>query len=145
MMWKQVIFFFRLFSKKCLLFLKSYGSISKLSDAAHFRVWRSLVSRLNGVQEALSSNLNTRTKTCISKEVQVFSFVRSAGENIKPRIPFGIRGLSFRKQGGQLLDHGNAHGGHGFDGTQSDADAGESFLHSGSFPGCRDVLHHYIP
>jgi hypothetical protein len=27
------------------------------------RVWRSLVSRLNGVQEALSSNLNTRTIT----------------------------------------------------------------------------------
>ena len=28
---------------------------------ADIRVWRSLVSRLNGVQEALSSNLNTRT------------------------------------------------------------------------------------
>ena len=27
------------------------------------RVWRSLVSRLNGVQEASSSNLDTRTKT----------------------------------------------------------------------------------
>ena len=27
------------------------------------RVWRSLVSRLNGVQEALSSNLSTRTKS----------------------------------------------------------------------------------
>ena len=28
----------------------------------NIRVWRSLVSRLNGVQEALSSNLNTRTR-----------------------------------------------------------------------------------
>ena len=28
----------------------------------HIRVWRSLVSRLNGVQEASSSNLDTRTK-----------------------------------------------------------------------------------
>ena len=35
--------------------------VSSLRTAA-FRVWRSLVSRLNGVQEALSSNLNTRTK-----------------------------------------------------------------------------------
>ena len=29
---------------------------------AFIRVWRSLVSRLNGVQEASSSNLDTRTK-----------------------------------------------------------------------------------
>ena len=28
----------------------------------NIRVWRSLVSRLNGVQEASSSNLDTRTK-----------------------------------------------------------------------------------
>ena len=32
-------------------------------NSAKIRVWRSLVSRLNGVQEALSSNLSTRTKT----------------------------------------------------------------------------------
>ena len=31
-------------------------------DCKHIRVWRSLVSRLNGVQEASSSNLDTRTK-----------------------------------------------------------------------------------
>ena len=30
-------------------------------NTVHFRVWRSLVSRLNGVQEAASSNLVTRT------------------------------------------------------------------------------------
>ena len=30
---------------------------------AVIRVWRSLVSRLNGVQEALSSNLSTRTRS----------------------------------------------------------------------------------
>ena len=31
-------------------------------NASKIRVWRSLVSRLNGVQEASSSNLDTRTK-----------------------------------------------------------------------------------
>ena len=41
---------------------KSYAIINKLSGRQqNIRVWRSLVSRLNGVQEALSSNLNTRT------------------------------------------------------------------------------------
>ena len=41
----------------------SCGILIKLTCAAemNIRVWRSLVSRLNGVQEALSSNLNTRT------------------------------------------------------------------------------------
>ena len=32
-------------------------------DASKIRVWRSLVSRLNGVQEAAGSNPVTRTKT----------------------------------------------------------------------------------
>ena len=41
---------------KTVLFL--VGCLRKL----HIRVWRSLVSRLNGVQEASSSNLDTRTK-----------------------------------------------------------------------------------
>ena len=38
--------------------------ISRSGDTCgkKIRVWRSLVSRLNGVQEALSSNLSTRTK-----------------------------------------------------------------------------------
>ena len=41
---------------------KRYAIITKLSGRQqNIRVWRSLVSRLNGVQEALSSNLNTRT------------------------------------------------------------------------------------
>ncbi len=39
----------------------------------NIRVWRSLVSRLNGVQEASSSNLDTRTKnTVVLKETTVF-------------------------------------------------------------------------
>ena len=33
-----------------------------MAAVVDIRVWRSLVSRLNGVQEALSSNLNTRTR-----------------------------------------------------------------------------------
>ena len=37
----------------------SYRSRQGTDD---IRVWRSLVSRLNGVQEASSSNLDTRTK-----------------------------------------------------------------------------------
>ena len=41
---------------KTVVFLVGY--LRKL----HIRVWRSLVSRLNGVQEASSSNLDTRTK-----------------------------------------------------------------------------------
>ena len=40
------------------------------------RVWRSLVSRLNGVQEASSSNLDTRTKKLKQHLLfQLFSFV----------------------------------------------------------------------
>ena len=40
---------------------------------AFIRVWRSLVSRLNGVQEASSSNLDTRTKKALnSKEFSAF-------------------------------------------------------------------------
>ena len=34
---------------------------SSCLNVKHIRVWRSLVSRLNGVQEASSSNLDTRT------------------------------------------------------------------------------------
>ena len=33
-----------------------------IRNEVNIRVWRSLVSRLNGVQEASSSNLDTRTK-----------------------------------------------------------------------------------
>ena len=48
------------------------------------RVWRSLVSRLNGVQEALSSNLSTRTKKkdiCFA-DVFLFGFHRPEGGSI---------------------------------------------------------------
>ena len=40
--------------------------------AKNIRVWRSLVSRLNGVQEASSSNLDTRTMR--PKEHLLFRF-----------------------------------------------------------------------
>ena len=41
----------------------------------NIRVWRSLVSRLNGVQEASSSNLDTRTKKVPkSMDFGTFSF-----------------------------------------------------------------------
>ena len=46
---------------KTVVFL--VGCLRKL----HIRVWRSLVSRLNGVQEASSSNLDTRTISSIHK------------------------------------------------------------------------------
>ena len=41
--------------------------IQALRESAgnNIRVWRSLVSRLNGVQEASSSNLDTRTKNTV--------------------------------------------------------------------------------
>ena len=39
------------------------------------RVWRSLVSRLNGVQEALSSNLSTRTKSPENESFQDFFYL----------------------------------------------------------------------
>ena len=55
---------------------KRYAIITKLSGRQqNIRVWRSLVSRLNGVQEALSSNLNTRTKEASSvMRVLLFCF-----------------------------------------------------------------------
>ena len=55
--------FFKNFFKKGLIFLFEHGIIHKLSGTkvGNFRVWRSLVSRLNGVQEAAGSNPVTRT------------------------------------------------------------------------------------
>ena len=57
----------------------SCGILIKLTCAAemNIRVWRSLVSRLNGVQEALSSNLNTRTimwrqKRCLLRKARLY-------------------------------------------------------------------------
>ena len=50
-------------------------------EIAAFRVWRSLVSRLNGVQEAPSSNLGTRTmKTERAFALSVFFLVRDSNE-----------------------------------------------------------------
>ena len=54
----------------CAIINKSPGDSDRQKK---IRVWRSLVSRLNGVQEALSSNLNTRTiKDLKSLRFQVF-------------------------------------------------------------------------
>ena len=54
--------FFEKPRKKCLTFLLLRANISKSSRIRHnIRVWRSLVSRLNGVQEAAGSNPVTRT------------------------------------------------------------------------------------
>ena len=54
------------FRKNMLTFAARSGIINKLirfrrCKKQNIRVWRSLVSRLNGVQEASSSNLDTRT------------------------------------------------------------------------------------
>ena len=45
-------------------------------NSTNIRVWRSLVSRLNGVQEAPSSNLGTRTKRPLSVWKAAFFYVR---------------------------------------------------------------------
>ena len=41
----------------------------------NIRVWRSLVSRLNGVQEASSSNLDTRTKGSAFRDESASFFI----------------------------------------------------------------------
>ena len=59
------------------------------------RVWRSLVSRLNGVQEASSSNLDTRTtKTERAFALSVFVFLMRDSNNL------------MQLSGGQLLADG---------------------------------------
>ena len=54
---------------KTVVFL--VGCLRKL----HIRVWRSLVSRLNGVQEASSSNLDTRTKGSAFRDESASFFI----------------------------------------------------------------------
>ena len=55
---------------------KLFGTSSSKNG---IRVWRSLVSRLNGVQEALSSNLSTRTnKNLVIVWLQGFYFYPKA-------------------------------------------------------------------
>ena len=46
-----------------------------MSDCKFIRVWRSLVSRLNGVQEAAGSNPVTRTKNTESSYMVLCSFL----------------------------------------------------------------------
>ena len=70
-----------------LLFHSLYATICKCSagDAdASIRVWRSLVSRLNGVQEALSSNLNTRRPKPL-KSKDLGGFFNFYGSEISPK------------------------------------------------------------
>ena len=45
------------------------------SGKQNIRVWRSLVSRLNGVQEASSSNLDTRTKGSAFRDESASFFI----------------------------------------------------------------------
>ena len=68
------------FSKKCVdicwtgWYYKQADSLVR-RQKVNIRVWRSLVSRLNGVQEASSSNLDTRTKKVPkSMDFGTFSF-----------------------------------------------------------------------
>lgn len=71
----------------CAIINKSPGDSDRQKK---IRVWRSLVSRLNGVQEALSSNLNTRTiKDLKSLRFQVFLqmefFIGTKGIVLRPK------------------------------------------------------------
>ncbi len=50
------------FQNNACIFCKDVLIYSGANAQVNIRVWRSLVSRLNGVQEASSSNLDTRTK-----------------------------------------------------------------------------------
>ena len=61
---------------KTVLFLVS--CLEKL----YIRVWRSLVSRLNGVQEASSSNLDTRTKKVLKPQGFQDFFLLPEGESV---------------------------------------------------------------
>ena len=63
---------------KTVVFL--VGCLRKL----HIRVWRSLVSRLNGVQEASSSNLDTRTKGSAFRDESASFFVAGYWERKAP-------------------------------------------------------------
>ena len=61
----------------------SYRSRQGADD---IRVWRSLVSRLNGVQEASSSNLDTRTKKAETVfTVSAFLFSNGGQTIIQPQ------------------------------------------------------------
>ena len=77
--------------KKCIIVMKKSSAVNLKNQECQplkplrlkrlIRVWRSLVSRLNGVQEALSSNLSTRTnkRTSALQMSFYFGFRRSKG------------------------------------------------------------------
>ena len=73
--------------------------------SSNIRVWRSLVSRLNGVQEASGSNLDTRTKK--AERALALSAFFFCGEirTIKCECPVDIRLLPAGRQ--QLLNLSN--------------------------------------
>ena len=72
-----------------------YINQADLNSKSNIRVWRSLVSRLNGVQEASSSNLDTRTKEQVSSEAcsffcEVAADVRCKGDHGMARLPCSV-------------------------------------------------------
>ena len=73
--------FFEKPRKKCLTISGVRANISKSSRARHnIRVWRSLVSRLNGVQEAAGSNPVTRTrKKRLAMQASFFNAINPCG------------------------------------------------------------------
>ena len=72
--------FFESFRKNtCIFEIDVLIYAGRVSDEVNIRVGRSLVSRLNGVQEASSSNLDTRTKK-MGNYLRSFPFFISAEE-----------------------------------------------------------------
>ena len=77
---------------------------SRLND--DIRVWRSLVSRLNGVQEASSSNLDTRTKKSRTAfAVLDFFFLYVEIRTVSCECPVDIRSFPARRE--RLLNYPN--------------------------------------
>ena len=92
------------FQKKYLHFLENRGIIPKLlgDSKQNIRVWRSLVSRLNGVQEAAGSNPVTRTtEKSLLMEAPICGCSSSGrappcqggGSEFEPRHPLHTRSL----------------------------------------------------
>ena len=89
-------FFGKTENNACILFVLVVLYRSRRENGKqNIRVWRSLVSRLNGVQEASSSNLDTRTmkseRTCVLSD-----FIFLLGDSNNP----------MQLSGGQLLADG---------------------------------------
>ena len=79
-----------IFFKKLLQFRRACANINKLKGN---RVWRSLVSRLNGVQEAAGSSPVTRTiKTCKRMFAGFFFFnTLCVVSNLSVTVNFAVR------------------------------------------------------